>query len=208
MSNNHWESQSYLEFAKTLHFEANKLFEEANQEYASDLSWTTNFDFVSVLMSEVAGHENFSPKHAALTYLMKSIFSIARSHSTRQSMRSRYLDAINYLTIMAFMDNVGHDVHFGPMAENPIKAPTAPSADLKSNDFANHMAKVAELLDGMSSGAKLFRANARSIWNSFTQAERDMYGNYKEYEEWLAATVAGGGTTPELIACEAKVKAV
>ena len=61
-------------------------------------------------MMRMGGFEDFRPRDAAATYLMKSIFSIVKDNSERQSMRSRYIDAINYLTFMAWMDENNHDV--------------------------------------------------------------------------------------------------
>ena len=102
-------SEDFVRFQRELVEEAGELFEEANREYSDDDQWTSNFDFVTLFM-RMGGHEEFRPRDAAFTYLMKSVFSISRGHSTRQSMRSRYLDAMNYLSFMAWMDDNDHDV--------------------------------------------------------------------------------------------------
>lgn len=98
-------ASDYLNHAYSLSTEASELFQVANKEYAKDNNFLENFSFVASAM-EVAGIEGFTPKHAAMVYAMKSIFSILKGHSTRQSMRSRYLDVINYLTIASFYDEV------------------------------------------------------------------------------------------------------
>lgn len=104
-----YNSDSYEKFANNLYQEAIGLFSVANREYSSDDVWTSNFDTVAVMM-RMGGQKDFRPRDAAATYLMKSIFSIVKDNSERQSMRSRYLDAINYLTFMAWMDENNHDV--------------------------------------------------------------------------------------------------
>lgn len=99
----------YLAFASELYTEAIDLFAVANEEYAEGDHWTKNFDTITVMM-RIAGLKEFKPHHAALCLGMKSLFSIAKNQSNRQSMRSRFLDVINYLTFIAWMYEKGHDI--------------------------------------------------------------------------------------------------
>jgi len=121
-------SRDYLDFAGDLYDEARELFEEANQEYSSDASFTQNFDFVAEAM-QIGGREDFMPRDAALTYAMKSVFSILKNHSTRQSMRSRYLDLINYLTIAAWMDEQAEYTETNPIVEPETSVIFTPTLD-------------------------------------------------------------------------------
>lgn len=116
---------AFVQFAAQLHNETRDLFSVANKEYASDDAWTTNFDFVTIMM-HIAGFDGktpkrFEPRHAALCYAMKSVFSIAKDHSNRQSMRSRYNDVINYFTFMAWMDEHQHTANLEQSVEVPEK---------------------------------------------------------------------------------------
>jgi hypothetical protein len=104
-----YNAESYTKFASNLYQEAIGVFSVANREYSSDNIWTSNFDYAALMM-RMSGIDNFQPRQAAMVYLMKSIFSIGRDNSERQSMRSRYVDAINYLSFMAWMDENNHDV--------------------------------------------------------------------------------------------------
>ena len=101
------DAREYTTFAKALYEETCTLFEIANREYSDDAAWTTNFDTAAHFLR--MRHPGVTPRDTALVYLLKSIFSIAKAHTERESMRSRYMDAINYLTFMAWMDTHGHD---------------------------------------------------------------------------------------------------
>lgn len=196
------DASSYVEFANRLHAEATELFAVANQEYSSDDAWTTNFDTVAAFM-HVAGFQAFLPRHAALTYLMKSIFSIAKGHSERQSMRSRYLDAINYLTFMAWMDENEHTATL-TTAQRPrdiARAESTTTANRTATDIAflimnapqeNHgypqgsiEARAQELRYSNAPHAQRFRQKRRVEWDIMGEDER---ARWQSYNEFLAIT--------------------
>jgi len=89
----------FVNFSKKLTEEASALYAEKNRSYASDEDALGNF-------SSIATALGLRPEEVACIFLNKhiqSIYSYFRTGAVTEGMRGRFIDAINYLCVLAAM---------------------------------------------------------------------------------------------------------
>jgi hypothetical protein len=91
----------FMEFCQGFDQQCNEVLGIANREYAAGDNKFYNFDMIASLMS--CGEKEFTPHDIASVYFMKHAMSIIRGVSEREDMSGRYMDAVNYLKLMAGM---------------------------------------------------------------------------------------------------------
>jgi hypothetical protein len=97
--------KEFMEFIQDFDKQCNEVLGIANKEYAASENKFYNFDMIASLMSQGDGAREFTPHDIAAVYFMKHVFSILRGVSEREDMAGRYIDAVNYLKLMAGMNH-------------------------------------------------------------------------------------------------------
>lgn len=93
--------KEFFDYVESLDTRCNEILGLANREYASEDNKFYNFEVIASLMSQ--GGRKITPHDVASIYMLKHMFSIVRGVSKRETMEGRYIDAINYLKLMAGM---------------------------------------------------------------------------------------------------------
>lgn len=193
--------KQFYEFRQSLINDAFVTWDDANQEYSTDDAWTSNFDYAALLM-RLRGHD-IKPRDTAMVYLMKSIFSIAKGDSRRQSMRSRYIDAINYLLMMAHMDEHNHDIimldverhyHYaGVDMASPHENDQAPPEPKPDNPFDQFAAELThsdnpylykrqqEIINSTFQPELKLRSDYQKRWADMPRERQDRWESFREF---------------------------
>ena len=104
---------------------AYKILGQANAEYAQSGNKFENFDMIAAFFNgacpEFEG--KFGPKHVATVYFLKHFISILKGVSIREDMSGRYIDAINYLRLMAGIDERAKERVLNDEQQNGAKSP-------------------------------------------------------------------------------------
>jgi len=87
----------FMKFREELNSNAEHVLVEADQEYAHELDKFYNFKEIAALLQ----NERIGPYEVACIYFLKHVFSIVRGVSNREEMEGRFIDARNYIDLMA-----------------------------------------------------------------------------------------------------------
>lgn len=87
----------FYQFRDELNNEASQVMGVASDEYASEGDKFFNFKAVAEMLQSSA----IGPYEVACIYALKHIFSIVRGVSKREGMRGRFIDARNYIDLLA-----------------------------------------------------------------------------------------------------------
>lgn len=89
--------EEFTTFRGVLHRDATTVMNDGADEYATQKDMLFNFKQVASLIN-TPGVTSYT---VACVYFLKHVFSIAREVSIREDMRGRFIDARNYIDLLA-----------------------------------------------------------------------------------------------------------
>lgn len=98
-----WTTERFMAFADDILAECRTVMSQGSQEYASADNKFDNFDRAARELRRNERLADITAYDVALVYFRKHVDSIVGGVSLREDMRGRYIDAINYLLLLAGM---------------------------------------------------------------------------------------------------------